>query len=640
MVEKDSENFYSKYLRISLPFLVLIFLSFSVFALTTTDKNYSSGVYNGGFEFAPTYIADTNVSGRWIDGTQAGSTTDTNYGYKFLTTSCTGKSRFSDNNYKSGSYSLYLNSIDCNGVSKNATITIGESSVNGGSINIFNQKFVINIKPNTRYKLSADVVLYNVSTSNSLGFYFGVPTYNSNLSRVVSGLTNFSGYFVGDLNSNVSFYFTTGATEIYATPYFSFREAVGEAYVDNFKLEEVGSVNLSGQSQGRPSIVVTGKSDFNAIDQADTNNSSQRGFGTLGTARGRGQCFTPTQNKFNGIIFQRGTNNGTFIGDVVISLRNSNGTVPIGNPLASVTIPNATWNAINTSTDYKVELPYTLDANGTNKYCIDFNSTTFDNTNYPNIGVDSSTNGSYSGGTEIKYNGSEWLVEITDLYFKTLFEKQSSSFDLNVCSSGDSVCESKTYDIDFLENNENYLINPADAPLFYEGDNNVYFMMHSDSDYNNKTPSMMAKLTYTFDKPTTTILVEGLGSEKTITLTCTPSVLGACDKTYYNLSGTGYQEYTTPLTLTQPNNYTFSYYSTDTGENTETPTTITITVNPLGERIQNILPSMLQLGFLLLLASIIIGLLSSILIKNEYVSLLSVIVGACAIIMIFISILL
>jgi hypothetical protein len=205
---------------------------------------------------------------------------------------------------------------------------------------------------------------------------------------------------------------------------------------------------------------------------------------------------------------------------------------------------------------------------------------------------------------------------------------------------GDSVCESKTYDIDFLENGENYLINPADAPLFYEGDNNVYFMMHSDSDYNNTTPSMMAKLTYTFDKPTTTILVEGLGSEKTITLTCTPSVLGACDKTYYNLSGTGYQEYTTPLTLTQPNNYTFSYYSTDTGENTEIPTTITITVNPLGERIQNILPSMLQLGFLLLLASIIIGLLSNILIKNEYVSLLSVIVGACAIIMIFISILL
>ena len=311
--------------------------------------------------------------------------------------------------------------------------------------------------------------------------------------------------------------------------------------------------------------------------------------------------FTPTQNRFSGFVFQRAQNTGTYTGNVTITLEKDDGSNnPDGNVLASHYFTNAQWEALNPNVDQTVYLPYIIDANGTNKYHVKFYSDTNDGNNYTRLRVDTGTG--YSGGVLRKMTDANvWSSYTSDGYFKTLFEKQSSAFDLNVCSNGDSVCESKTYDIDFLEDGETFTINPSDAPLFHSGDNNVYFMMHSDSDYNNKTPSMTAKLEYTFDKPTTTILVKGLGSEKTITLTCTPSIFGVCDKTYYNLNGAGYQEYTTPITLTQPDNYTFSYYSTDTGENTETPTTTTITVNPLGERIQNILPSMLQLGFLLLL---------------------------------------
>jgi hypothetical protein len=192
---------------------------------------------------------------------------------------------------------------------------------------------------------------------------------------------------------------------------------------------------------------------------------------------------------------------------------------------------------------------------------------------------------------------------------------------LNVCSAlggvGDSVCESKTYDIDFLENGENYLINPADAPLFYEGDNNVYFMMHSDSDYNNTTPSMMAKLTYTFDKPTTTLSrAKGtVDNTENITLTCTNGTTGNCNQTYYSFNDT-FDKPTTTYTLTNyttskklnftctsgttgtctntyvtingttytntykftlngVGEYTITYYSTDDQNNTETPRTIT-----------------------------------------------------------------
>ena len=50
MVENSSESFYAKYLRISLPFLILIFLSMQVFALTTSTENYVGGLLNGNFE--------------------------------------------------------------------------------------------------------------------------------------------------------------------------------------------------------------------------------------------------------------------------------------------------------------------------------------------------------------------------------------------------------------------------------------------------------------------------------------------------------------------------------------------------------------------------------------------------------------
>jgi hypothetical protein len=44
---------------------LLVLLSCSVFALTTNNTTPSSGVYNGDFEYAPLYVADTNVNGKW-----------------------------------------------------------------------------------------------------------------------------------------------------------------------------------------------------------------------------------------------------------------------------------------------------------------------------------------------------------------------------------------------------------------------------------------------------------------------------------------------------------------------------------------------------------------------------------------------
>jgi hypothetical protein len=637
MVEKDSESFYSKYLRISLPFLVLIFLSFSVFALTTQDANYSGGVYNGGFEYGTGNAIANTIYGGWV-GNQT-------YGWQCGRSGNVGTINLKNCDFNStivysGLQSMHLTGYNTTTGSRGVSIFNADDTATSSTLKISRapQNNIL-IKPNTKYVYSAWVYVVDANAD----IYLTISARQVKLDGTQTGASE----QVTTKTPNEWVYLSTSFTSQSDAKQISLNAKCistlvdynYECFVDDISLEEVGSVSLSGQLQGRPSIVVTGVSD-NAIDQSQTTTAeTSRAFGTSGYA-GWSQTFIPTQNKFTGISFRKLTKGTGLSNDTIITLRPYDSTTTISSTiLASKTISSATMNAYADNSDIFVELPTILDANGTNVYELIMTTDSNNLTNFIRIGYN--PEGGYTNGTaKSSADKTNWSTTAYDLYFKTLFEKQSSAFDLNVCSSGDSVCESKTYDIDFLENGENYLINPADAPLFYEGDNNVYFMMHSDSDYNNTTPSMMAKLTYTFDKPTTTILVEGLGSEKTITLTCTPSVLGACDKTYYNLSGTGYQEYTTPLTLTQPNNYTFSYYSTDTGENTEIPTTITITVNPLGERIQNILPSMLQLGFLLLLASIIIGLLSNILIKNEYVSLLSVIVGACAIIMIFISILL
>lgn len=176
-------------------------------------------------------------------------------------------------------------------------------------------------------------------------------------------------------------------------------------------------------------------------------------------------------------------------------------------------------------------------------------------------------------------DGITWVVGTNDFYFKTMFEKVSSAFDLNVCSQGDSVCESKTYDIDALENGSTYTITPSNAPIFYSGDNNVYFMMHSDSAFENKTPSMMASLSYTFDKPTTSLTRTKGNTDNTeiITLTCTNGTTGNCNNTYYSYNGVNYFIYASPITLSN-GTYSIKYYSTADNNNIESINTTSFTI--------------------------------------------------------------
>ena len=543
---------------------VLVFIG-SAFALTTNTTTPTGGVFNGGFE----YGTGTLTTNGWMG--------DINSNIYFVEKAVDSNASFDTSIFHSGLQSIRIDM----GVGGRFFLTTGLSGDAGTVTPVLNNvKTAPRVKPSTKYKASAWEKTQDINTnvSMALKFYDITGTY-------VAPVTNLSPSTLTGNNdwTYLTATFTSPSNAYYAVLYGQRPTAgnAGQVWFDDVRLEEVGTVPLTGQVSGRPSITVTGVSDFNAIDQADTNNTSTVTFGDA-TKYITGQCFTPTQSAFNGITFQRAGNGGTYTGDVIVSLRDENTlrvNTPLNTILTSTTIPNATWNAITVTTDHTTYLPYTLVVNGTRRYCIDFNSTTQDAVNYPALRQDSTAGTNYTGGARTTYDGSVWSTTTADLYFKTLFEKQSSAFDLNVCSSGDTVCDSKTYDLNFLADGATYTINPQDAPLFYQGDNNVYLMGHSDSLFQNKTPSLMAKLSYTFDHPTTILTTSQSGSTntRTITLTCTNGTTGTCFSTLYSLDGINWTTYTQPIELTN-GNYTIRYYSTDTSENYESTQTTNLTI--------------------------------------------------------------
>lgn len=132
------------------------------------------------------------------------------------------------------------------------------------------------------------------------------------------------------------------------------------------------------------------------------------------------------------------------------------------------------------------------------------------------------------------------------------------------------------------------------------------------------------------------------GDQAIITLTCTPISYADCNTTYYIVNGGLQQTYTSPFNL-NVGTYTIDYYSVSTNGITEPTNQTTFTILPEAEmwqKILRLLPAILQLGFILLLNSIILVLLSQMLLQNETITKIGLIIGACAIIMIFLSLLL
>lgn len=408
--------------------------------LSVLDPTYYSydgniitgGVYNGGFEYGTGSATTTSFIG-------AG---DNNYKIYFSKGgSATATASFDTTTKHSGNQSLKLSVLASVGTS--SSLLIGSNVGTGATLAVNNLgNYGINIKPLTEYKYCVwfKTEDYNGSLTTkpiALHIYNSAGTRLSNNSPTeqYSGAT-------ADWH-RVCLTKISDATAKYAVLAFSIisPDGNGTVWVDDVRLEEVHNYNLSSQAVGVPSITITGVTDTNAIDQADTNNSSNGTFGRT-TANNKYICqqFLPTQNKLTGITIQKDGGTGTYAGDVNFTIRDGNAILPTSKILAQNIIANATWNALTNSTDYFVALPAILDANGTNKYWICLNSSTSSDTDYARIRADINpiTSG-YTNGLRVNSQDFvSWSADSNDLYFKTHFAKLSSSTDMNVVNADGS----------------------------------------------------------------------------------------------------------------------------------------------------------------------------------------------------------
>lgn len=132
------------------------------------------------------------------------------------------------------------------------------------------------------------------------------------------------------------------------------------------------------------------------------------------------QSFVAGRTKIRGVSLYKDADTGTFTGTITIDLYADSADAPTGGSLATVTISNTKWTGISVGEFTSLfSSEYASLVSGT-KYWIQITTSTSDNSNHPNLGINSA--GGYSSGT-VRYNNStDGLVTSgsSDLYFKTL----------------------------------------------------------------------------------------------------------------------------------------------------------------------------------------------------------------------------
>jgi len=159
------------------------------------------------------------------------------------------------------------------------------------------------------------------------------------------------------------------------------------------------------------------------VDQSQTTANNTLSFGTANTTTHHAQVaqsFTPTNATLTEVVLQRNGDIGTFTGTVTIDIEADAAGIPSGVSLGSVTISNADWVALPSGAPFSVVFssPISLIPLGT--YWIKLSTSTNDNSNHPNLGVNSA--GGYGGGQVKFYNTTDGWTSIAtiDCYFLTI----------------------------------------------------------------------------------------------------------------------------------------------------------------------------------------------------------------------------
>lgn len=128
------------------------------------------------------------------------------------------------------------------------------------------------------------------------------------------------------------------------------------------------------------------------------------------------QSFVAGKSPLKTVTLYKRANTGTFTGDVVVTIQADVSGSPSGVALATVTITNATYNALSNDATFAVNLASNLNLDIGSTYWIVVDPTTSDNSNYINLGYQN-TNVYASGALKYKNVTDGWVSVTGDLYF-------------------------------------------------------------------------------------------------------------------------------------------------------------------------------------------------------------------------------
>ncbi len=158
--------------------------------IATADRIAStktkSIIYNGNFEIKPSVItAQTNVAGRWIDGTAAGSVAKmSRYGWAAPSTGsgvgANGDMGFDTTIFRSGTASMRLSNLTASG---GVTAMINRNLTPAANVHAEFLRLV----PNTSYTITGYVRTNNVPTN---GAFLDVRQFNAAFSTIITTSTN------------------------------------------------------------------------------------------------------------------------------------------------------------------------------------------------------------------------------------------------------------------------------------------------------------------------------------------------------------------------------------------------------------------------------------------------------------------
>jgi hypothetical protein len=378
------------------------------------DAPSKGGVFNGGFELAPTFVA-VQTAINWIDGTAAGSATNDVYGWYGIGLNSFAIS-FDPIVTHSGKYSLKLSATATNGV----VYAYQRSQVDFADLT----KHGSRVKPLTKYKITVWIKTNNVAAD---AIYYRYVQYDAaGILGTYAPSTKISG--TTDWQPIITTITTDSDAEYLVIDLWNAVTGnVSDAWFDDITLEEVvENTTFAGNipTPVRPTTV--GVTSTDNIDQSMT--TTPDALGRIGSNSGTeyisGQTFTPTKNKITGIYVFKRANISTPTGDILVKIVTTSASLPTTTIIASYQIPKATWDGwtvdaetpmiplpclLTAGTEYAVTLTDTVAEGGTKSYEIGLLAT-----------------GTYAGGTNC-YNDGTWHATTSDIYFKLFYAKPTEN---------------------------------------------------------------------------------------------------------------------------------------------------------------------------------------------------------------------